>query len=191
MSYGQHNATSYHRSPCNGKTFKCVDSTHYRQCHVIAKVDNQTMSALDSKVKACGPGRTCNARNKSPCVLRNVIKKPTTPNKGGGQGSKPQKDPQGKPPGNNNVSQTKPQQTHVNHQMKPSNVNQMKPAQNRPQQNTPPSNNITIPMKDQGNEIDSEIIKVPPTNNTGSSLLGISSDEDESDGEIEEIGTYK
>lgn len=162
MSYGQNNSTLL-RSPCNGKSFKCVDARHYRQCRVIAKVDNQTMSALDSKVKACGPGRMCNAKNKSPCVLRTSIKQPSTsmnkpmknPNKGSSNNMKPIL----------NSNKRENQTMIAQKDPKPGSMVPGMPA------NGIQIGNLSMPVKDAENEIDSDLNRVPIANTNNSSSL--------------------
>lgn len=45
---------------------------------MIARVDNQTLTALDKKIKACQDGRICNENNKKPCVLTKSAKQHKT-----------------------------------------------------------------------------------------------------------------
>lgn len=119
------NSKDKQRTPCNGLAFKCEGPKHYRACSEVARINNQTITALDNKIRSCAAGRVCNEKQKKPCVLRDAKKKPNAKPHKGHKGNKNKNKPHNSNSGKPQNDQNRPQQ-----QYRPQNQNGIKPHQN-------------------------------------------------------------
>lgn len=55
---------------CNGKDFKCVNSTHYQPCSLIERNGQPAQYFKNGEVLQCSPGNPCNDENTVNCNVQ-------------------------------------------------------------------------------------------------------------------------
>lgn len=62
---------------CNGKEFKCVNSTHYQSCSLTERVGKESQWIINGAILPCLAGQECNDVNAISCT---AVEIPTVPN---------------------------------------------------------------------------------------------------------------
>lgn len=55
---------------CNGKDFKCVNSTHYQPCSLVERNGQPPQYSINGVVLPCSPGNSCNDENVVNCAVQ-------------------------------------------------------------------------------------------------------------------------
>lgn len=55
---------------CNGKDFKCVNSTHYQPCSLVERNGQPAQYFKNDEVLQCSPGNPCNDENTVNCAVQ-------------------------------------------------------------------------------------------------------------------------
>lgn len=55
---------------CNGKDFKCVNSTHYQPCSLVERNGQPPQYSINGVILPCSPGVACNDENTVNCAVQ-------------------------------------------------------------------------------------------------------------------------